>query len=620
MAFYFMFYTQPFAPNKSIFIQSNFCMKSIYCNLVLVIMAFSFFQCQKDLSYSGEPDPIPNVPVINIVNPEPITANLQGNVVDENNQPAAGVNIRVGNKAAITDVNGYFRILNAPLDKKSALVVAERSGYFKGYRLFAATSGTNNVAIKLVKKNLAGTVSGATGGNASLSNRSKIVLPVNGVVIASSGAVYTGNVKVYASYIDPTANDISTTIPGSFAATDKNNSRVTLSSYGMLAVELESDAGEKLQIKSGLKATLTTAIPASVLSSAPATIALWSIDEQTGLWKEEGTATKQGNTYVGEVSHFSFWNCDVPMNAVYVSMKLQTIDSLPIVYGVVKITVLDSTNRYAFGWTDSLGQVSGAVPSNVALKIEVLDPCFNAVFTQNVLPLSQNTDLGTITVTSTTSINTIKGILLNCSGLPVTNGYAIITVNNIARYAATDTNGEFSINFIACSATVSTGQIIGVDINAQQQSSVSNININSPSTNLGNITACGISTVEYINYVYDGITYNISNINSSDSLYGFTNDTVLGPTLTTLISGYGTNKSLYFEVSFCLSPGTYDINTLQCQNFSNNNITILYSKVTFTKFPLVIGDFYEGTTTSEFKDSVQTTHNITSTFRVKRSM
>ena len=586
-------------------------MKSIYRNLLLVVMAFSFFQCQKDLSYSGEPDPIPNVPVINIVNPEPITANLQGNVVDENNQPAVGVNITVGTKTAITDATGYFRILNAPLDKKSALVVAERSGYFKGYRLFAATSGTNNVAIKLVKKNLAGTVSGATGGNAALSNGTKIALPANGVVIASSGAAYTGNVKVYATYIDPTATDISTTIPGSYAATDKNNSRVTLSSYGMLAVELESDAGEKLQIKSGLKATLTTAIPASVLSSAPATIALWSIDEQTGLWKEDGIATKQGNTYVGEVSHFSFWNCDVSINAVYISMKLQTSDSLPIVYGVVKITVLDSTNRYAYGWTDSLGQVSGLVPSNVTLKVEVLDQCFNPVFTQNVLPLLQNTDLGTITVTSTTSINTIKGTLLNCSGLPVTNGYAIITVNNIARYAATDTNGEFSINFIACSATVSTGQIIGVDINAQQQSSVTNITINTPSINLGNITACGTSSVQYINYILDGNSYSVPRT-PSDSLYGYTDSS----RTITYIANSGVGLSNINFSAPASSTGTFALQQLNVQNFNSASLIRPFN-ITFTKFATTVGSFYEGSFSGSFSDS-SIIHTISVNFNIRR--
>jgi hypothetical protein len=89
-------------------------------------------------------------------------------------------------------------------------------------------------------------------------------------------------------------------------ADDKNGARVTLASFGMMAVELESASAEKLQIKSGSVATLTTPIPASAQANAPATIALWSVNEQTGIWKEEGTATKNGNVYVGDVKALFF--------------------------------------------------------------------------------------------------------------------------------------------------------------------------------------------------------------------------------------------------------------------------------------------------------------------------
>ena len=52
-------------------------------------------------------------------------------------------------------------------------------------------------------------------------------------------------------------------------------------------------------------------------SSAPAEIPLWYFDETNGVWKEEGKATLQGNEYVGEVSHFTFWNCDISWDLIY---------------------------------------------------------------------------------------------------------------------------------------------------------------------------------------------------------------------------------------------------------------------------------------------------------------
>ena len=60
-------------------------MNRIYRAICLLIIATSFFQCQKELGYSGTGDAEIVIPTPVPVNPEPITAHLQGNIVDENN-------------------------------------------------------------------------------------------------------------------------------------------------------------------------------------------------------------------------------------------------------------------------------------------------------------------------------------------------------------------------------------------------------------------------------------------------------------------------------------------------------------------------------------------------------
>ena len=143
----------------------------------------------------------------------------------------------------------------------------------------------------------------------------------------------------------------------------------------MVAVELESPSGEKLQVKSGSVATLTTPIPLSTRSSAPATIPLWYVDPSTGLWKEEGTASKQGNNYVGTVKHFTYWNCDLPVERVQFSATLKTADEKPLVNASVMIKPTSGTYYgSAHGYTDSLGQVSGPIPANMNLALQV--KCF----------------------------------------------------------------------------------------------------------------------------------------------------------------------------------------------------------------------------------------------------
>ncbi len=593
-------------------------MKRFTQAIFILLISLLFVQCQKELSFIGEPDP--ETPPIVIVNPEPIIANLQGNILDENNQPSVGVNVTVGTKTVTTDSKGYFRINNASLDKRTSLVIASKAGYFKGLRVFQATAGTNQVVIKLIRKTIAGTINGATGGDVTLSNGTKVQLPANSVVEAFSGNAYTGTVVVSAVYIDPSATDIAVRVPGSFAATDKNGSRVMLTSFGMMAVELEAPTGTKLQIKTGSVATLTSPIPPAAQATAPTTISLWFVDEQTGLWKEEGTANKQGGYYVGEVKHFSFWNCDVSQNSISISMTLQSNPS-PLVHATVRITRSGTGwQTVGYGYTDSLGHVSGIVPPNESLLLEVLSPCGNVIYSQAIAPLTQSTDLGIITVAGpTTSVVNFTGKIVDCNGNAVTNGYAIITVNNMVRYAATDASGNFSVSFISCSGASATAQVIGVDQATQTQSSVSNVPITLPGTNAGNIVACGISSAQFINYTLDGTNYSITSA-ANDSLTGYFSSQ--GTTFSNVII-YGNqnpsvgNDNIYFNIKNATAIGTFPLSELSAQGFSGN-MQATPINATLTGFASTVGDFYEGSFSGQFTDS-SISHTISTTFRVRRS-
>ena len=379
-------------------------MKRLYYAILLVCISVFTFNCQKEFSYD-----LPGNPVPGNNNASPVTASLQGNILDENDLPAAGVTIKVGTKTATTNIRGYFRINNASLDKYASVVTAEKTGYFKAYRTFNATSGVNQVVIQLIKRKLTGTVNTGSGGTITLSNGGAVAFPANSILKASGGS-YNGVMNVYAAYIDPSDPEIDKLVPGSFLASDKNDQRVVLASYGMMAVELESASGEKLQIASGNTATLTTPIPASLQAAAPSTISLWFVDEQTGIWKEEGTATKNGNNYTGEVKHFTYWNCDVPGASVNLTVTFKNTDGLPLTNTEVGFRPVGAYYS-AHGYTDSLGQVSGPVPANTNLVLEVISPCNSVMYSQNVGPYSSNTNLGTITVNNSPSLVTVKG---NC--------------------------------------------------------------------------------------------------------------------------------------------------------------------------------------------------------------
>jgi hypothetical protein len=579
---------------------------------VLLLLSFIFFSCQKELKVSGIDTPTsPGGSVT-------LKTTIQGNITDENGQPMSGVSIKAGNQTVVTDNHGYFRAKNAIVDANAALVVAEKQGYFKGYRTFRATSGTNQVMIQMIKKTAAGDVDAAAGGSATLTNGAKIALPANGIVLANGGTPYTGTVKVYAAYIDPTAQNISKVLPGSFMADDKDNKRVVLASYGMLAVELETPAGVKLQVRSGSEATLTTPIPALLQASAPSTISLWYVDEQSGLWKEQGSATKSGNSYVGTVKHFSFWNCDVSSTSINLSMTLRNPEGSPLVHVLVKLSRTGGAYpSSSYGITDSLGQVSGAVPSGESLLMEVLDPCYNAVYSQTVGPFSTATNLGVISInTPGAHIVTIKGKLLNCSNAPVTNGYAVISFDNVVRYAAVDAGGNFSIATTSCTTTSGSCDVIGVDNSNLQQSNAVTVPVTIPVTNAGTIAACGNSAAVYINYTLDGTSYAINGIVDSAMMYRDSVQTTGGNNHLLAMGNHGNDFILFGFTA--TATGTYPLDQLRVQGLTGT-VLIPAVNVTLTAYPQVTGGFFEGSFTGQFQDALNVTHNINCSFRLRRN-
>lgn len=597
-------------------------MRRIQTVLTLLLLSVLFFQCQREVSYIGGPDDPSQV-----ATPDPITAAIQGNVFDETGAPAAGAAVQVGSKTATTNASGYFRINDAALDKKSGLVTAAKAGYFKAYRTFAATSGANFVQIKLIKRDVTGTVDAVTGGEVSLSNGSKVALSANGVVVASSNAAYTGQVKVYAAYIDPTAADFNQIVPGSLMADDKDGKRVMLTSYGMLAVELEGASGEKLQIKSGSTAKLTTAIPGGGQASAPASIPMWYVDENTGIWKEEGSAAKNGNVYVGDVKHFTYWNCDIRVPTVQFSATFKTQDGLPLTHAYVIIRQASANySGSAHGYTDSLGQVSGPVPANMNLVMEVrsygLGNCGNTlIHSQNIGPFSQNTDIGTVTVTNSNNLLvTVKGKLLNCSGSPVTNGYALIKLGYYSFYASVNGTGDFEKVITRCGTTPADFEILGVDNGALQQGTTPTVvPVASPTTNAGNVSACGISASQFINYTLDGTAFTLTA--PGDSLTGFTEGQNTANSLFTLISGFSlapAAKSISFTFqSPSAAPGTYALNRLKV-NVNDTLSLVAPFNVNVTSFPTTVAGFYEGAFNGQFRDHNNALHTLSATFKVRR--
>jgi hypothetical protein len=586
-------------------------MKKFFLSIVVASICI-FLACKKQGDNTNPQQPV--IPVIPMT-AAPITAGIQGNVVDENEQPIAGVSISVGTQTSTTDGHGSFRINNASLDKYASLLTGSMPGYFEIIRSFAATSGLNYQRIKLIKKKLVGTIKSSLGGNIIITGANTISLPANGFVKKSAlTSPYNGDVNIYAALIDPTTNDFSETVPGSLIANDSTNKRVGLQSFGMMVVELESTAGEPLQIAAGQTAQITLSIPSSLQANAPASVPLWYLDETTGIWKQEGTAVKSGSSYTGKVSHFSFWNYDLPYGAVVLTLTIKDSKNNPLQFTMVKLV---STNHgSASGYTDSLGQVSGMVPYNEKLSFSLINAgiCTAATSVQDIGPFTGPTSL-TITVDSITSPNmvTLKGKLVDCNNAGLSKGSVIVYQENTHFNVPIDGTGNFSLSLLKCSAN-STVNVYGLDSLGQQQSLANNVVLSSSTVDMGNISACGQSTVRQVKAVIDGANYDVS-----DSTDYYNNGNLY------LDVFAQTTKAPYLDVSFGIlyttNTGSYPLSFLsyspsQGTYYNAVNPTNIIANI--TSIPNFPGQFFTGNFSGNFKTADSVNHTITCTFNVKR--
>jgi hypothetical protein len=300
-------------------------------------------QCKKDDTTVPPVDISTDSQYISDSGPK-VSTTLSGLVLDETQRPVPGALVEAYGKTVTTDAAGEFTLANIQVPANRCYLKCSKQGYFTGSSaLIPQANGSMFVQMILMNATATHQIDAAAGGTASLSNGSSVQLPASGIV-RKDGSPYSGRVNVTVRHLDPSELSFPAVVPGGdLAAQRTDNSGTILYSYGILRVLLRDGSGNDLQLANGKEATLKVAISPKQSAEAPATIPLWYFDEQKGLWREEGEATRQGNQYIGKVKHFTDWNCDVPGSGVDVEFVIET-DGTGSSEGKVERTPVDPEN------------------------------------------------------------------------------------------------------------------------------------------------------------------------------------------------------------------------------------------------------------------------------------
>lgn len=411
---------------------------------------FAMTACSSDTPEIELIPEIPEVPGGNDVddeahvNGEMKNADLCGFVTDTDGNPLEGVTVKSGTHSAVTNRMGGFTLSQADVNGGRSIVTFSKDGYFNLVRSVTFTEGEDWTVALCAKGNSSISVDRTfDSSNAVEVKVGGLVnkLPANGFKNRVTGEPFTGKVKAEMLYLDPNDDTFAEMMPGGdLAAVNASNERVRLVSYGMTSVNLSDGNGTALQLADGSEATLQFPIPAGMEAEAPAEMPLWSFNESTGLWEEEGKAVKKGNYYEGTVKHFSWVNLDYPEREGTVKGNVKDTDGNPV--GNISVRVGQINTR-----TDANGNFVQQVPANVAFNVTVESRYYGGYSPEVSVPVAPIAPQGTATV------NLVLPVMKHISGQvvsgtdPVVNAMVWANYNGIVTIPVrTDAHGMFRLD------------------------------------------------------------------------------------------------------------------------------------------------------------------------------
>jgi hypothetical protein len=351
---------------------------------------------------------------------------VAGKIVDNDGLILSGVTVKLGALTTVTDSRGYFLFQDTDVSEERILLTASLQGYFDciaGKK--TQGDGANYFHLTMQQYPTPATINTATGGVVNVPGGGTITFPSNAFV-DQNGNTYSGSVKVYSRHISPGSDDFEKLVPGGdLLGVDVLGDSKSLYSFGMTEALLKNSSGSPLELAPGITAEIKFPIATSQNAAALTTIPLWYLDEETGIWQEEGQATRVGTNYIGNVSHFSIWNCDYQGERTSISGLVLDCQNIPL----ANITV--TINGFMNVVTNNAGEYSTWVPAGYTIQSQVLQ-LYNPFIISNS-PI--------VSITAASSVvnympdlivpcaTRIKGSITDCSGNTLNKAFIYFSWN-----------------------------------------------------------------------------------------------------------------------------------------------------------------------------------------------
>jgi hypothetical protein len=435
--------------------------------LVVFLSSLLIIGCHKDFDSGEDITQTQFMPEIK----SQVEGSVLGYVYDETGQPVSDARVEIYGAQTTTDNFGVFLFSKRLLDQHGTYIRVSKAGYItasdKVYPLKDLLY--SRVRMFLIRND--NSFESTSGGDIKMEQGGSLIFPANGI-ITGSGSVYEGKVYVTSRYLSPDSPTIADEMPGDLLGGTTAGISSVLGTAGMFFAELRDEAGRELQIKPGSKVKFS--IPATS-KNRPATIPLWYFDENRGYWIEEGQAVLSGDDYIGEVGHFSFWNCDAPFPLVEICGSVKYSDgNVPL---NIHIKAEADGLGTAYGYPDINGNFSGKFPKNKKITLYITN--YNCNVPEKIVeigPFTSKTILDPIILDN--EIYKLSG-LVTCNNIPVKNALVVVKYDGRTSHILADENGFYSLSLIKCEGAANIVTVFAYDLTTLKASQIEEVNVTS---------------------------------------------------------------------------------------------------------------------------------------------
>ncbi len=334
-------------------------MKFLKIVLLFALMSMLVMSCEETAS-SEDPTP------------QSTYGTLSGVVTNSFGSALTGVTVKFRDFEVTSNEQGWFTINSIPVisGNEYETVVFEMEDYstnVRRVRIFAYN--TTHVTNVVMQNNQSVIFDNSNGGTMNLVPNSTQIGRINiesNTFVNADGSTYTGEVTISANGALPTEDNFFEVFPGEFTGIRTDGSEVSLISIGFMQVTALSEDRTELRIADGK----TVNLQLETSMSEGETIPMWYLNEDTGIWEEEGLATVNANgLFETEVAHFSSWNWDYPAEDMcYLTGRVFNTDGNPVNNAVVYGQGTD-IGYYDVAYTDDYGSYTLRALRNSTINI-----------------------------------------------------------------------------------------------------------------------------------------------------------------------------------------------------------------------------------------------------------